>query len=161
MNRDRRSKKRNTSNQSSQNNSQGRRRDENNKGRRQNFKPTPVVSLEQIHEEEAAIRMFKAENQPVCALCGKPITDLASAMQERGGGDPIHFECAMEQLSSSEKLDEGDKIAYIGQGRFAVLNYPNIRDVRTFSIKKIIEWEDRNEKPVWRNDMAELFSHVR
>ncbi len=80
---------------------------------------------------------------------------------ERGGTTPIHFECAMEQLAAEEELGEGDKIAYIGQGRFGVLNYPNIRDVRHFTIKKIIDWEDRNVRGEWRDEMAELFSKIK
>ena len=124
------------------------------------FKPHQAVSVQQIQEEERAISDYKSTHQLECPKCGKLITDLASAIQDKSGR-PIHFECAMEEVSGGEKLDNGDKIAYIGQGRFAVLNYPNIRDARHFSIKKIIEWEDRGQRAEWRDEMADLYSQVR
>ena len=92
--------------------------------------------------------------------CGKPLTDIASAMTDKTSGEPVHFECALEQVSGSESLAQNEKIAYIGQGRFAVLSYENIRDQRHFHIKKIIEWEGRDSKPEWRNEMSGLFSQV-
>ncbi len=110
-------------------------------------------------EKEQAIKELK-EREIICPKCGKPITDMASAMADKSTGKPIHFECAMEQVSGSESLGPNEKIAYIGQGRFAVLSYENIRDQRHFSIKKIIEWENRDSKPEWRSEMSGLFSQV-
>ena len=156
MKRDRNSKRRNAGGNNN------RRREENNgRAKKAPFKSRSSVSVEQMVEEDEAIRVFKAQNQPVCPRCGKPITDLATALPDHGNGVPIHFECAMDIVSDNEPLGEGDKIAYIGQGRFGVLNYPNIRDVRHFTIKKIIEWENRDERASWRDEISELFSHVR
>ncbi len=129
--------------------------------RRGRFRSHSAVSHSQIQSEDEAIKNFKTSNQPVCPVCSKIISDLSSALMQRGGGSPIHFECAMEQVASEEKLGEGEKIAYIGQGRFGVLSYPNIRDVRHFSIKKIIDWEDRNTRGEWRNEMADLYSQIK
>jgi len=163
MSRDR-DRRRRHSNSNSGNN---RRREENSskeitKDKKPKFKPHSAVSHTQIQSEDEAIKMFKNANQPICSICGKVINDLSSALMERGGADPVHFDCAMDQVSAAEQLGEGDKIAYIGQGRFGVLNYPNIRDVRHFTIKKIIDWEDRNEsRGKWRDEMAELFSQIK
>lgn len=120
-----------------------------------------TVTSEQIKAEDAAIVAFKNANQPVCARCGKPITDLSLAIGDRGSGTPIHFDCAVEALSKEEKLGEGDKIAYIGQGRFGVINYPNVHDVKHFTIKKIIDWEQKDERSTWRNEMSDLYSQIR
>ncbi len=155
MKRDRNSKRRSSG-------GNNRRREENNgRSRKPQFRSRSAVTQAQMIEEDEAIRVFKAQNQPVCPRCGKIITDLSAALMDQGGNVPIHFECAMEIVSENETLGEGDKIAYIGQGRFGVLNYPNIRDVRHFTIKKIIEWENRDERAPWRNEMSELFSQVR
>lgn len=158
--RDRRQKRHSNSNQGNQrHHEEGGLRE--GKERRERFRPHSAVSHSQIQSEDEAIRNFKNSNQPVCPICSKVINDLSSALVQKGGTAPIHFECAMEQVSASEKLGEGDKIAYIGQGRFGVLNYPNIRDVRHFSIKKIIEWEDRESRSEWRDEMAELYSQIK
>ena len=53
-----------------------------------------------------------------------------------------------------------EKIAYIGQGRFGVLYFENPRDQRKFTIKKIIEWEDREKKSEWREELSGLYSQI-
>ena len=125
------------------------------------FRPTQTVTQEQIRKDEEAIRVFKNENQLTCPRCGKTITDLSSAVTSKGGGEPLHFDCALEILSEEETLAPGDKIAYIGQGRFGIISYPVPQDLKHFTIKKIIEWEDKDKKPHWRDTLAELYSHVK
>ena len=124
------------------------------------FRSHQAVTIQQIQEEDRAIAEYKSSHQIECPKCGKTIVDMSSAIQDQKLG-PIHFECAMDMVSANEQLESGDKIAYIGQGRFAVLNYQNIRDARHFTIKKIIEWEDRGERAAWRKEMADLYSQVR
>lgn len=125
------------------------------------FRPPRSVTPEQIREDENAIREFKSSNQPVCPKCGFAIGDLTSALPDRTTGEPIHFDCALDELMQTEKLAPGEKIAYIGQGRFGVLNRPNPHDVKHFTITRIIEWEYKDSKGPWRSELAELFSHVR
>ena len=114
---------------------------------------------ESLAQREQAIKELKSR-EIICPKCGKVINDMASAMSDKSSGTPIHFECAMEQVSAGESVGQNEKIAYIGQGRFAVLSYENIRDQRHFHIKKIIEWEGRDSKPEWRDEMSGLFSQV-
>lgn len=117
-----------------------------------------------FHEEaenQEAIKAFKSENQVVCSHCGIVINDMSSAINGRKGEGPMHFDCALEELSKTEKLEDGDKISYIGQGRFGIVNYPNPHDIKHFSIKRIIEWENKESKPEWRNKIAELYSHIK
>ena len=95
-----------------------------------------------------------------CAKCGEIITDLASSIADKATGKPVHFDCVLNQIKETEPTGENEKIAYIGQGRFGVLYFENPRDQRNFTIKKIIEWEDREEKPEWRNEISELYSKV-
>lgn len=119
------------------------------------------LNIHQDSENQDAIKAFKNENQVVCSHCGIVINDMASAINGRKGEGPMHFDCALEELSKTEKLAEGDKIAYIGQGRFGIVNYPNPHDIKHFTIKRIIEWENKESKPEWRNQMAELYSHIK
>jgi hypothetical protein len=120
-----------------------------------------AVPLEQIKAEEAAISAFKTSNQKICEICGKPIIDLSSAIGNRGNDNPVHFDCVLELLQKEEHLEPGDKISYIGQGRFGVINYPNVHDVKHFVIKKVIDWESKESHSAWREEISNLFSQVR
>ena len=60
------------------------------------------------------------------------------------------------KLLSGEK----EKVVYIGQGRFGVLYFENPRDQRKFTIKKVIEWEDRDKKSEWREELSGLYSKI-
>ena len=155
MNRDKRSRRH------SSNWKNGSRRTEEPQPVRRQFRPPKAVTQEQIRETEAAIRAFKETHQPVCARCGVPIVDMSTAMTDRQGGGAIHFDCALEAISRQETLDAGDRIAYIGQGRFGIITYPNAHDTRHFTIKKIIEWEEKDQEIPWRDEMAEMYSKVR
>ena len=116
-------------------------------------------NIEAMAKQDAAIREFKAR-QVVCPKCGKIIDDLASAISDKDSGIPIHFECAMEELSKKESVGPNERICYIGQGRFGVLYFENPHDQKHFSIRKIIEWEAHDKTFEWRNEMSGLYSQV-
>jgi len=126
------------------------------------FKPTiKTITEEQVKENEAAILKFKNENQPVCPVCGEVIRDMSTAVKDPKSDSPLHFDCAIGLIQKDNPLSQGEKIAYIGQGRFAVLYFANVHDSKHFQIKKIIDWEEKEKKPLWRDEMSELFSKVR
>ena len=101
-------------------------------------------ALYEDHDAErqrvAAIQNVKSR-EIICPKCGQPITDIDSAIADKSTG-------------------ENEKVAYIGQGRFAVLQYENIRDQRHFTIKKIIEWESREQQSEWRDELSGLYSKI-
>lgn len=97
----------------------------------------------------------------ICPKCGKKIEDVAGAIHDKTAGAPVHFDCVMAELNQTEKLEQNEKICYIGQGRFGILYFENPRDQRKFTIKKIIEVEDRDSKPEWRDEYAGLYSQVK
>lgn len=119
------------------------------------------VSQKEIREAENAIKEFK-ENVPVCEICGQPITDIASAISNKGDGKPVHFDCVLKKITETEKPGANERVAYIGQGRFAVIYSENPHDAKHFSIRRTIEWEGRDqERSEWRNEMASLYSQVK
>lgn len=119
------------------------------------------VSQKEIQEHENAIKEFK-KNVPICEICGQPITDITSAISNKNDGNPVHFDCVLNKISESEKFGPNERIAYIGQGRFAVISTENSRDSKHFTIKKTIEWEDRErERDSWRNEISSLYSQVK
>lgn len=97
----------------------------------------------------------------VCVKCGETIQDITSALTDKGGSGPVHFDCVISFLTGAENLGANEKIVYIGQGRFAVMFFENPADTRKFKIVRIIEWESREAKADWRLDISERFSHVK
>lgn len=123
------------------------------------FNHTIYENEESRREKQKAIQEIKAR-ELVCPMCGQPLTDVASALSDKKTGTPVHFECALKEVETAETLGENEKVAYIGQGRFGVLYFENPRDQRKFTIKKIIEWEDRENKSEWREELSGLYSQI-
>ncbi len=159
----RRNKKRSNWN-GQKNNQQGKNQNQaqnQNQNQNQNFQFNHTIyeNEEAKRERQKAIQEIKSR-EIICPACGEPITELSSALSDRKTGNPIHFDCALHQVEANEKLGEKEKIAYIGQGRFGVLYFENVRDQRNFTIKKIIEWEDREKTSEWRDELSGLYSQV-
>ena len=141
-----------------------------NEKRRWNGKPYKEQGKKFLHKTEKedpaveqarleAIKEYKA-NVKNCPLCAQAISDLASALADKTSGEPVHFDCVLKYLSEHESLSDGQSIVYIGQGRFAVIYFDNPRDQRHFTIKKIVEWEPRDQKCAWREELSGLYSQV-
>jgi hypothetical protein len=91
----------------------------------------------------------------VCAICEKPITDVASAMCDRQSEAVFHFDCITVKLKQRESLAEGEALSYIGGGRFGIVR----RDSqKKFTIEKIIEWDKREDRVPWRKIIADHYS---
>lgn len=116
-------------------------------------------NLETIREKEAKILELKSR-KVICEKCGLEIKDISSSLSDRNTRKPVHFECALEQVSKSELIENNDKIAYIGQGRFALLKFETVEGKNKFKIKKIIEWEEKGEREPWRQEIELLYSQV-
>ena len=93
-----------------------------------------------------------------CAWCGKPVKDMATAISEPDSGNPVHFDCVIGRLTENEHLESGDVVSYIGGGRFGVVHFNNPQDTRNFKIRKIFEWENRENRCEWRTAMSDHYS---
>jgi hypothetical protein len=91
-------------------------------------------------------------------VCGKPIEDIAMAFNDRENGQAMHFDCMLKRLEEREPLEAGDRICYIGGGRFGVVHFKSPKDNKHFTIKKILELEKTDERPEWRKLVADHFS---
>ncbi|MDR1230963.1 MAG: hypothetical protein LBK61_06130 [Spirochaetaceae bacterium] len=91
----------------------------------------------------------------VCSLCGKPIADISSAICGSSEDKASHFDCIIAQIKQSESLGEGDSLAYIGGGRFGIVCHDSHKK---FTIKKIIDWDQRDDRVPWRKLVADHFS---
>jgi hypothetical protein len=96
-----------------------------------------------------------------CARCGQPITDVHTALTDNNSDGQVHFDCVMEEMSKREALEEGEVLCYIGGGRFGVVRFTSSGDKgkrRTSTIKKILEWEDKDQRADWRGVIADHYS---
>lgn len=128
------------------------------------------------YAERPVERIKLYEGEPVeCSFCGKPVTDVASALADKTTDKPVHFDCVLNYLAEHETLNDGQSISYIGQGRFAVISskvpgaaaetaggavaagVPSPR----FVIERIIEWEPRDKKYEWRTNIADAYSKIK
>ena len=133
------------------------------------------------YAERPVERIKLYEGEPVeCSFCGKPVTDVASALADKTTDMPVHFDCVLNYLAEHETLNDGQSISYIGQGRFAVISSkvpgaaaetaaglvaagavaagaPSPR----FVIERIIEWEPRDKKYEWRVHIADAYSKIK
>lgn len=95
---------------------------------------------------------------PDCPCCGKPIRDISQAIADRESGAPVHFDCIIARIAESETLENGDSVAYIGGGRFGIVHFSDPGDPQRFRIKKILEWENKENRPEWRGDVSDRYS---
>lgn len=94
-----------------------------------------------------------------CAICGKPIFDLAGALADKDSGEPVHFDCALERVSAAETLETGEKIVYLGAGCFGVVGFKNGNE-GSFIVKRRIRWEKEGEKQPWRKEISSYIAKI-
>lgn len=143
-----------------------RRRDRNRKNKGRDNRPKGTGRTQsgnrEIHRERREeLPPLPKLPTPLCSKCGLPIQDITSALSDKKNNEAMHFDCVLEFLRNSENPASGEKIVYIGQGRFAVIEYENPQDTKSFHILRTIEWEGRESKAQWREDIADRFSQVR
>ena len=69
-----------------------------------------------------------------------------------------HFDCTITRIAETETLSKGDVVAYIGGGRFGVVHFNNPGELKKFTIKKILEWENKDNRSEWRMKVSEHYS---
>jgi len=93
-----------------------------------------------------------------CVWCEKPIRELSTAVCDPETGKAGHFDCAVNRLAETERLDKDDKVIYIGSGRFGVIGFANPQNPKKFKIKKVLEWETAETRSEWRVNLCDHFS---
>ena len=94
-----------------------------------------------------------------CAICHKPIFDLAGALGDKETNEPVHFDCALERVAAAETLEPGEKVVYLGAGCFAVVGFKNGNE-GAFVVKRRIRWEREGEKQAWRKDISSYIAKI-
>lgn len=94
-----------------------------------------------------------------CAICHKPIFDLAGALGDKDTNEPVHFDCALERVTAAETLEAGEKVVYLGAGCFGVVGFKSGND-GAFVVKRRIRWEREGEKQAWRKDISSYIAKI-
>ena len=129
--------------------------------RKKSLSPKIKAELnERIRENEKAIIDFKHNAHFVCSFCGKEIDDFWSAVCSKEEGGLLHFDCALSIVNESEKIEPEETLSYIGNGRFAVIKFADLKNPNRFSIRKIINWENEGQHPKWREDISSLYGTI-
>ena len=92
-------------------------------------------------------------NYPQCPICGKSIRDLYSAVNYAKTNTPAHFDCIVKELKETNDLRPDEKICYLGDGSFGIVQFRGPDSPIRFFIRKRIQYESKEEKPEWRQNL--------
>ncbi len=80
---------------------------------------------------------------PVCSICQKGIDSITQAIGSGEEGEVAHFDCILRMLTEQETLTDEQKISYIGNGNFAVVEYSRKNFSGGFTIVRRIPFEEQ------------------
>jgi len=101
---------------------------------------------------------------PTSVIVGRGLKEGVVEVRDRASGEAVHFDCMAARVGERERPDKGESVVYLGGGRFGIVRFGVLVEKRGggqkrgFSIKRIIEMEDRGERPAWRGEVADHFS---
>jgi hypothetical protein len=91
---------------------------------------------------------------PTCPICEKPVYEIYSAITEKESGLPAHFDCIITRLIEQEKPGPTERVIYLGAGSFALIDVGPNPNMTKFTIKKRIQYEEKDKKSEWRKPLA-------
>ncbi|UER67847.1 hypothetical protein LKV13_03570 [Borrelia sp. BU AG58] len=99
-------------------------------------------------------------DKKVCPMCEKQIKDIASCMSVSFDNEckPIHFNCAVNKIRTDNNLLKGEDLVYRGIGKFFVVNRLIRGNNLPFKIIREIDFENLEDRPVWRKKVFEEMS---
>ncbi len=86
-----------------------------------------------------------------CPVCNEGVKEVGNAIDYQGQG-PTHFDCVLRALNEKEDLKPGEKITYVGSGRFGVINNKKNDSGVPFTLLREIDVEDREKVLSWRDE---------
>lgn len=91
---------------------------------------------------------------PPCPISGKPIRDVFTAISHPETGSPTNMESVIAELTKREQLEADERICYIGEGKFAVVQEKKVEGRHSLEIKRRIEYENTNVTCEWRRELS-------
>ncbi len=96
-------------------------------------------------------RKSSSEAKFTCPVCNEGVKELGNAIDYQNQG-PTHFDCVLRSLTEKENLKPGEKIAYVGSGRFGVITNKKNDSGVAFTLIREIDVEDRDKVLTWRDE---------
>lgn len=96
-----------------------------------------------------------------CIRCNETIRNPETALSTPENGEPIHFDCAIREVADNEQLGPKEKVCYLGQGTFGVIQYGKGKNEKGFSIKKRIPYETAEKAVEWRKTIRNSVLDIR
>jgi len=116
---------------------------------RRNNRRGPRRPSKQGHEERI---MNEPEWETPCPICGNKILEISSAITDKTSGDPAHFECIMKKIAEEEEIGPDERVCYLGNGSFGIIQQRNTNQMKFF-IRKRIQYEDKETVKEWRRGL--------
>jgi len=88
---------------------------------------------------------------PECPICNKSVKFLLTAISVGEEKKPAHFDCVLKLVAADEELGPKEKIIYIGNGNFAIVNGKTGKDL---IIRKTINFEAKENQGEWRKKLS-------
>lgn len=89
-----------------------------------------------------------------CPICKQPMRDIQSAIAFPPSDEPAHFECVIRRIGEDEALSEHERVIYLGNGSFGIVEDRSGEGDSKYVIRKRIQFEEP-EKPVgWRKELS-------
>lgn len=88
--------------------------------------------LSKMKQEDLPYRSVALESN-VCPICNKNITNMMTALFDETNNQYAHFDCMYDKLKNKVSLEENERLSYIGNGTFAVIE--DYRDSHSMKFK--------------------------
>lgn len=92
-----------------------------------------------LDRKKLAPYLMETFNIEVCHVCGKNITNMATVLYDEEKGGYAHFDCIYDSVRQRYEVSDKERIAYVGNGAFAVIEDYKEGGVFKFRIKQKIQ----------------------
>lgn len=87
---------------------------------------------------------YRTETLPmsVCPICNKQITNMMTALLDDSSENYAHFDCVYDKLKSKVTLKGNERLSYIGNGAFAIIEDYKDGQALKFKIKQQFQYSE-------------------
>ncbi len=80
--------------------------------------------------------------------------DIQSAIAFPPSDQPAHFECVIRRIGEDEKISESERVVYLGNGSFGIIEDRTASGESKYVIRKRIQFEEPEKAVGWRKELS-------